>query len=67
MPLSSVLAQVLLTHPCPHCGHKLEKKGSWFQAIARYQCEACFGPVRLTQDAKIKLFDAYACLVEKPV
>ena len=31
MPLTSGLLDVLLSHPCPHCGHKHEKKGSWFQ------------------------------------
>jgi transposase-like protein len=48
MPLSRALANVTLTNPCPHCGHKLEKKGSWFQSIEHYSCEACRGEVNIT-------------------
>ena len=66
MPLSGVLTHVLLTRPCPHCGHKLEKKGSWFQAIARYQCEGCYRPLAMTRDARIELFEAHADPAKKP-
>ena len=31
MPLTKGLLDVLLSHPCPDCGHKHEKKGSWFK------------------------------------
>jgi hypothetical protein len=31
MPLSRALRSVLLTRPCPHCGHKLVKKGAGFK------------------------------------
>jgi hypothetical protein len=55
MPYSGVLADVLLIHPCPYCGHKLAKKGSWFQAVAGYECQECFELVRLTRHAKSKL------------
>jgi hypothetical protein len=34
MPLTSGLLDVLLSHPCPRCGHRQEKKGSWFKTIA---------------------------------
>jgi len=31
--LTKGLLHVLLSHPCPRCGHKHEKKGSWFRTI----------------------------------
>jgi uncharacterized protein YbbK (DUF523 family) len=35
MALSRALANVLLTHPCPSCGHKLKKNGSWFKSRSK--------------------------------
>ena len=43
MPLTSGLLDVLLSHPCPRCGHRQEKKGSWFKTISHYTCPSC-GP-----------------------
>jgi transposase-like protein len=64
MPLSRALANVVLTNPCPHCGHKLEKKGSWFQSIGHYRCEACRQETAMEYDAKVELFEAQAHLAE---
>ncbi len=65
MPLSRALLDVLLTYPCPHCRHKLRKKGSWFQTMGSYQCGSCRREIRLTYDGKIELFDAHVRLVKK--
>jgi hypothetical protein len=62
MPLSRALANVLLTHPCPSCCHKLKKNGSWFMGIRNYRCEACQEDIHMEYEAKIKLFDAHAHL-----
>jgi|HubBroStandDraft_6_1064221.scaffolds.fasta_scaffold1321194_2 transposase-like protein len=62
MPLSRALANVILANPCPHCGHTLEKKGSWFQTVGRYRCEACQQEVSIRYDDKVKLFEAHAHL-----
>ena len=35
MTLDTELFRVILSHPCPHCGHKLQNKGSWFAAALR--------------------------------
>jgi hypothetical protein len=37
--------------------------GRWFLTIARYRCPSCQREVRMTYDAKVKLFDAHAHLV----
>jgi transposase-like protein len=60
MPLSLRLANVLLSRPCPHCGHVLHKKGSWFHHISLYKCESCQKQVQMGYDAKVKLFDEHA-------
>jgi DNA-directed RNA polymerase subunit RPC12/RpoP len=60
MPLTKGLLNVLLSHPCPHCGHKHEKKGSWFQTIAHYSCSSCSHSVRMGYDDKVHLFEANA-------
>jgi predicted RNA-binding Zn-ribbon protein involved in translation (DUF1610 family) len=60
MPLTKGLLDVLLSHPCPHCGHKQEKKGSWFKTIGHYTCPSCGHSVQLGYDAKIRLFEANA-------
>jgi transposase-like protein len=53
---------VMLAHPCPHCGHVLEKKGSWFKVVGRYTCSGCRTQMQMGYKVKIKLFDA----AEKP-
>ena len=58
MPLTSGLSDVLLSHPCPHCGHKQEKKGSWFQTIGQYICSSCGQGVRMGYDDKGRLMVA---------
>ena len=63
MPLSRALAGVLLTHPCPHCSHKLVKLGRYFQTIGHYRCEGCQRRVNLSYDDKLKLFDAHMHLI----
>jgi hypothetical protein len=64
MPLSRALANVFLTYPCPHCGHKLEKPGAWFQSIGQYRCNACRRDVRIRYNDKAKLFDAHIRLAD---
>jgi len=65
MPLSPALLNVLLTHPCPHCGHELQKRGSWFQTIAHYRCESCQRDVHIGYDGKLALFEKYARLIRR--
>jgi transposase-like protein len=60
MPLTKGLLDVLLSHPCPHCGHKQEKKGSWFQTIGHYRCPSCGHSVQITYEDKVGLFEANA-------
>jgi transposase-like protein len=60
MPLTMGLLDVILSHSCPHCGHKHEKKGSWFQTIGRYTCLTCHRSVRITYDDKVRLFEMNA-------
>jgi uncharacterized protein YlaI len=62
MPFSLALANLILTYPCPHCEHKLQKKGSYFQTVGHYYCTECQGRVNITYDDKVKLFDAHAHL-----
>ena len=62
MSLSRALVGVILTNPCPHCGHNLEMKGSWFQAVSNYRCKSCEQKVRLAYEDKLRLFDAHADL-----
>ena len=59
MPLSNRLANVVLHRPCPHCGHVLQRGGSWFHHIPRYKCEICYEEVQMTYDAKLALFEKY--------
>lgn len=63
MTLSVALMPVLLTRPCPNCGHKLEKKGNWFKIKTSYRCEACHEDIPLRYEAKLKLFDDHAHLI----
>jgi transposase-like protein len=59
MPLPVHLANVVLAHPCPHCGNLFQKTGGWFQNIGRYTCEVCKQAVRMTYSDKLALFDRY--------
>lgn len=63
MSLSRALQSVPLTMACPHCGHKIEKVGSWFQAARHYECEECRQTIRLRYDDKLKLFDDHVHLI----
>jgi len=60
MPLNRDLFQVLLSHPCPRCGHKQVKKGSWFKTISHYTCPSCGHSVEIGYDEKVRLFEANA-------
>lgn len=60
MPLAKGLLGVLLSHPCPNCGHKQERKGSWFQTVRRYRCSSCNYEVPVTYETKVRLFEANA-------
>jgi transposase-like protein len=60
MPLAKGLLDVLLSYPCPECGHKQEKKGSWFKTIGHYTCPSCGHSVQMAYDEKIRLFEANA-------
>jgi hypothetical protein len=66
MPLTKGLLDVLISHPCSHCGHKHEKEGRWFQTIGHYRCPSCGHSVRITYDDKVRLFDtnAHRAIVE---
>ena len=67
MPLSRALSKVLLTRPCPNCGHDLQKNGSWFMTVAHYMCEGCQLGIVLSYEGKVELFDAHAHLIDKPL
>jgi hypothetical protein len=60
MPISNELADVTLSHPCPHCGHLLSKTGNWFRAAGLFTCAACRSRVQMTYVAKLKLFGDHA-------
>ena len=60
MPLTKGLLDVLLSHPCPYCGHKVENKGSWFKTISHYTCPSCGHSVQMSYDDKVRLFEANA-------
>ncbi len=62
MSLSLALLHVFLTHPCPHCGHKLEKTGSYFRTVSHYRCGACRKDVHIGYEDKVDLFDKHAYL-----
>ena len=66
MPLSTKLMHVLLTRPCPHCGHKREKLGVWFLAIRHYECEGCGADVQMGYSEKVALFEAHGGMTRKP-
>ena len=60
MPLTKGLLDVPLSYPCPECGHKQEKKGSWFKTIGHYTCPSCGHSVQMGYDEKNRLFEANA-------
>ena len=61
MPLDKELFGVILTHPCPHCGHKLQKNGSWFaMKSVGYRCSACDRDVEMNYSTKLVLFDSHS-------
>ena len=60
MALTKGLANVLLSHPCPYCGHKHEKTGRYFQTLRDYRCPSCERSVQMTYDDKVRLFEANA-------
>jgi DNA-directed RNA polymerase subunit RPC12/RpoP len=62
MGLDRKLMDVLLSRPCPHCGHNLTMKGSWFSVIQNYQCALCHQKVRMTYTARLALFESHAHL-----
>lgn len=59
MPLSSRLADLVLSRPCPHCGYVLHMKGRWFQRLSLYKCAYCQKQVQMTYEAKVELFEKY--------
>jgi predicted RNA-binding Zn-ribbon protein involved in translation (DUF1610 family) len=60
MALSEKLLDVVLTHPCPHCGHKLKQRGSWFQVRRQqYECPSCHHMVPMGYSDKVALFKKY--------
>jgi predicted RNA-binding Zn-ribbon protein involved in translation (DUF1610 family) len=63
MPLDIRLMTMVLSHPCPHCGQKLMKKGSWFASRATYSCSDCHRLVLMTYGAKVTLFAKHDHLV----
>jgi len=61
MPLKKQLFKMILTHTCPHCGHKLRRKGSWFATKSMgYRCPACDRDVEMNYSTKIALFDSHS-------
>jgi hypothetical protein len=62
MPLDRKLMHVLLSHPCPHCGHKLTMRGNWFSVIGNYRCALRRKNVRMTYEVKLALFESHADL-----
>ena len=58
MPLTRGLLHVFLSHSCPHCDHKQEKMGRWFQSVrSSYSCPSCGQSVRMTYEDKVRLFE----------
>jgi DNA-directed RNA polymerase subunit RPC12/RpoP len=52
-----------LTFACPHCSHKLVKKGSWFARASGFKCAGCGRKVRISYEDKVRLFDGYVHLI----
>jgi predicted RNA-binding Zn-ribbon protein involved in translation (DUF1610 family) len=66
MPLSAHMAKVVMTYPCPQCGHPLVKEGSWFKTASNYMCASCGTAVQMTYAAKLRLFAMYDRQQTKP-
>jgi hypothetical protein len=62
MPRSRVLLGLLLTSPAYTAVMKLEKLGSWFQAVSHYPCGAGHQAVSVSYEEKVKLFEDHALL-----
>lgn len=62
MVLSNELYDVDLTFECPHCDHRLVRKGSRFALLSSYKCPGCGRNVRINYDDKVKLFDKHKYL-----
>src|SRR6478672_4633995 len=62
MPLHLGLMNVILSHPCPHCGLTLKMKGSWFCPKANYACASCHQLVPMRYPEKTALFAKHAHL-----
>jgi DNA-directed RNA polymerase subunit RPC12/RpoP len=62
MSLDGKLMNVLLSHPCPHCGNNRIMHGRWFAVIGNYRCARCTQQVRMTYPAKVALFEGHAHL-----
>jgi hypothetical protein len=61
VPLSRALFRVCSSQVLArHCGHKLERKGSWFQTASHYRCGACHQEVSVSYDDKVKLLPPHA-------
>jgi hypothetical protein len=60
MPLPREQTDVILSYQCPLCAHHVRKKGSWFQSTGMYTCAGCRTRVRLTYNAKVKVFADHA-------
>ena len=58
MALTHRLADTVLRHPCPRCGHILERRGKWFMMAGRYTCSGCSTKMQMRYEMKVKLFDA---------
>ena len=64
--LSNSLRDELLTFDCPHCGHTLIRKGSWFKSVSRFTCAGCQRQAPMTYNTKIRVFAMHAHLARRP-
>ena len=39
MPLPSQLRDTLLSSACPHCGHRFERRASWFKQFRAFKID----------------------------
>ena len=61
MPLDLDLFPIVLSNPCPDCGHVMKKTGAWFsRAQSCYTCPTCCKQVSMNYLDKIKVFDRHA-------
>ena len=59
MPLPRHFAHAVLSYGCPSCGHVFEKTASQFYNMGTFTCASCQTRVRMTYDAKLKLFSEH--------